>query len=486
MTEERVPAQVTREEAQHYILLTLDRFRVMTLHLADNKSRLPSALNGNEGGLDLLYELEARDFYSNLMFLYTSDIFEVLSNEGLRELLLKCRELSDRFCLKVRIPADIRVVGESLTSEPTLSQAVDEDKESLWDSFLGALQGEFNEEPSIRSIFIDMGLNLVPIVGQAMDARDIIACLDKLVRQKRHQEIMVWVTLVLTAIGCVPGAGDVTKAIGKAIIKGADDITIALLKKLDAEDTYRAFVKFRQTLQASTEEAVATINVWLKKAENRYKETELAELLSAANECMNDAVEFVQAKVDEFGWKVFGREDIFEETARIKINKVVEVKFNSKNFEDNPVDKGEYIRQLKNQEEALNNLTIQEYLGNIENYKKNGRGKEATKIQKKVRADVRRERINELRREGKSKIEAETLVDEWLRTQAALHNPDMSAGGSPFSVTGVGDARINSSIGSQWRNGRATFLEMQIRESIKSIDPKDYTTTFLNVKLTTE
>ena len=316
MTEERVPVQVTREEAQHYILLTLDRFRVMTLHLADNKSRLPSALNGNEGGLDLLYELEARDFYSNLMFLYTSDIFEVLSSEGLRELLLKCRELSDRFCLKVRIPADIRVVGESLTSEPTLSQAVDADKESLWDSFLGALQGEFNEEPSIRSIFIDMGLNLVPIVGQAMDARDIIACLDKLVRQKRHQEIMVWVTLVLTAIGCVPGAGDVIKSIGKAIIKGADDITIALLKKLDAEDIHTAFVKFRQTLQASTEEAVATINVWLKKAENRYKQTELAKLLSTANECMDKAVEFVQAKVDEFGWKVFGREDA---TAEVKL-----------------------------------------------------------------------------------------------------------------------------------------------------------------------
>ena len=77
---------------------------------------------------------------------------------------------------------------------------------------------------------------------------------------------------------------------------------------LDAEDAHRAFVKFRQTLQASTEEAVATINGWIKKAENRYKETELAELLSTTNECMNKAVEFVQAKVDEFGRKVFGRE----------------------------------------------------------------------------------------------------------------------------------------------------------------------------------
>ena len=116
---------------------------------------------------------------------------------------------------------------------------------------------------------------------------------------------------MLTAIGCVPGAGDVIKSIGKAIIKGADDITITLLKKLDAEDTYTAFVKFRQTLQASTEEAVATINVWLKKAENQYKETELAELLSIANECMNKAVDFVHAKVDEFGWKVFGNVEVF-------------------------------------------------------------------------------------------------------------------------------------------------------------------------------
>ena len=66
------------------------------------------------------------------------------------------------------------------------------------------------------------------------------------------------------------------------------------------------------------------------------------------------------------------------------------------------------------------------------------------------------------------------------------HGHNRSAGGNPFSVTGVGEARINSSIGSQWGNGKAKFLEMQIRESIKSIDLKDYTTTFLNVKLATE
>ena len=143
---------------------------------------------------------------------------------------------------------------------------------------------------------------------------------------------------MLTAIGCVPGAGDVIKSIGKAIIKGADDITITLLKKLDAEDILTAFVKFRQTLQASTEEAVATINGWLKKAENQYKETELAELLSIANECMNKAVDFVHAKVDEFGWKVFGEGNVPDETKllekRDREKTIITKEFTSNPFQD--------------------------------------------------------------------------------------------------------------------------------------------------------
>lgn len=46
-------------------------------------------------------------------------------------------------------------------------------------------------------------------------------------------------------------------------------------------------------------------------------------MLSTANECMDKAVEFVQAKVDEFGWKVFGREDALQ-----KINKLSEFGIN--------------------------------------------------------------------------------------------------------------------------------------------------------------
>ena len=194
--------------------------------------------------------------------------------------------------------------------ELLLITAIEEDKESFWESFWGALQGEFNEDPSGASILIDMGLNFIPFVGQVLDARDILACLDKLIRQKRTHEIMIWVTLVLTAIGCVPYAGDVIKAIGKAIVKGADDIIITLLKKLDAEDVYKAFIKFYNKLNESTEEAIKIINQWLLEAEKRYNETDLSELIRNANEYIRKAIEFIQTKIDEFAQKMFGKGNI--------------------------------------------------------------------------------------------------------------------------------------------------------------------------------
>ena len=165
-----------------------------------------------------------------------------------------------------------------------------------------------------------------------------------------------------------------------------------------------------------------------------------------------------------------------------RIEKQAEVKFKIKE----KFDVTEYKRQLQNQENGLNKMTIQEYLDNIENYKKNGRETESVKIQKQIRNIEKAKKISELRKKGFSSEDAEKLAEEWIKTQSALHNPDMNAGGNPLDVTDVGDARINSSIGSQWRNGNTELLETQIRSSIKSIEPKDYTTTYLNVKLKTE
>ena len=40
---------------------------------------------------------------------------------------------------------------------------------------------------------------------------------------------------------------------------------------------------------------------------------------------------------------------------------------------------------------------------------------------------------------------------EWLKGQAALHRLDGIAGGDVTDISRVGDTRINSSLGSQWR-----------------------------------
>lgn len=222
--------------------------------------------------------------------------FKKVNETQLLEFYKVCYELNKNLSLDVK--------------ELLLITAIEEDKESFWESFWGALQGEFNEDPSGLSIILDMGLNFIPFVGQSLDARDILACLDKIIRQKRTQEVMIWVTLVLTAIGCVPYAGDVIKAIGKAIVKGADDIVITLLKKLDSEDVYKAFKKFYNKLNESLEEAIKIINQWLLEAEKRYNETDLSELIRNANEYINKAIEFIQTKIDEFAQKMFGKGNI--------------------------------------------------------------------------------------------------------------------------------------------------------------------------------
>ncbi|OTW75670.1 hypothetical protein BK715_21490 [Bacillus thuringiensis serovar japonensis] len=67
--------------------------------------------------------------------------------------------------------------------------------------------------------------------------------------------------------------------------------------------------------------------------------------------------------------------------------------------------------------------------------------------------------------------------------QAALHNPDQIAGGKVEIIGGMGDKRINSSIGSQWRY-RIDIVDEQIKELAKNMTPEQLKSTYLNVKLT--
>ncbi|MGM0923924.1 MAG: polymorphic toxin type 15 domain-containing protein [Bacillota bacterium] len=53
-----------------------------------------------------------------------------------------------------------------------------------------------------------------------------------------------------------------------------------------------------------------------------------------------------------------------------------------------------------------------------------------------------------------------------MKKQAALHNPDQIAGGNPLNIEGMGDKKINTSIGSQWKY-RIDVIDEQIREISK-------------------
>jgi len=146
-------------------------------------------------------------------------------------------------------------------------------------------------------------------------------------------------------------------------------------------------------------------------------------------------------------------------------------------------DSEEFARQLKDQEKGMNELTVDEYLKNREKYIEQGRAIEGNAAQQAAREEAYVQKINELQREGLTLSKAKKIAKEWLNTQAALHNPDQIAGGKAEVIGGLGDKRINSSIGSQWRY-RIDIVDEQIKELAKSMTPEQLKNTYLNVKLT--
>jgi len=99
-------------------------------------------------------------------------------------------------------------------------------------------------------------------------------------------------------------------------------------------------------------------------------------------------------------------------------------------------DSEEFARQLKDQEKGMNALTVYEYQQNRKRFIDEGRAIEGDAAQQAA---------------------------SWLKTQVALHNPDQIAGGNPLHIGGLGDKRINSSLGSQWRY-RIDIVDEQIKE----------------------
>lgn len=153
--------------------------------------------------------------------------------------------------------------------------------------------------------------------------------------------------------------------------------------------------------------------------------------------------------------------------------------------------KEEFKSQLKAQENGLNAQSVAENMENRAKYQErkgdtgNGRDPESFNAQQEVRERFRMQRIAENQENGMSYSDAKAEADTWLKTQAALHDPDQIAGGDPMRVSRMGDRGINSSIGKQW-GGRVDSLSNAVAEFAQNYSKDELANIKMNVKLEVE
>ena len=114
-------------------------------------------------------------------------------------------------------------------------------------------------------------------------------------------------------------------------------------------------------------------------------------------------------------------------------------------------DPTEYDRQYTEQMTTLQTMSVADWRRNRQEYLANGRTSDSLRAQQYARDAALKDKVLELREAGQSKAEATQNAREWLTHQAATHRLDGIAGGDVTDISGVGDSRINSSLGSQWR-----------------------------------
>jgi hypothetical protein len=224
----------------------------------------------------------------------------------------------------------------------------------------------------------------------------------------------------LSAASMIPGGKIVTTA-GK-LVKGAAGLA------REAQAVEEAAKLAREAEAAAKAEKEAAEAERLRKAEEEAARKEGGE----------------GAKRGEDGFKV--------KLKRMKEHLVKCFKKNAKG------DEAEYDRQLIEQEKGLNDLSVQEYLEGRARYQEMGR--QGTGLaQEQARAAYSRELSAKfekmLSKQGifgeAAQQQAAAMAAERMRTLAALHNPDMIAGGKDV-VSMMGDRGVNSSIGAQWKD----------------------------------
>jgi hypothetical protein len=131
----------------------------------------------------------------------------------------------------------------------------------------------------------------------------------------------------------------------------------------------------------------------------------------------------------------------------------------------------EFDRQLAGQEAGINSMTVDEYIKGREAFQCGDAVRSscvASAARDAFKANLKRRLRLEYRARGFSSGDAEYAAAEEtarrMNALAALHNPDMVAGGKDM-IGDFGDRNINSRIGAQWnKRGRVVELDRAASE----------------------
>ncbi|EJN36757.1 hypothetical protein PMI38_03796 [Pseudomonas sp. GM84] len=139
----------------------------------------------------------------------------------------------------------------------------------------------------------------------------------------------------------------------------------------------------------------------------------------------------------------------------------------------------EFKRQLNGQEDGLNWMTVEKFLERIENPEQRNKGL-ATKARKDYQDSFQEDIESELLKimdPFEAQIVAIEKTKNHMSVIAALHNPDLVAGGKDM-ISDFGDRQINSIIGAQWK----TKIP-ELKKAAERVPPHLRNSTRMNVKL---
>jgi hypothetical protein len=164
------------------------------------------------------------------------------------------------------------------------------------------------------------------------------------------------------------------------------------------------------------------------------------------------------------------------------------------------LDEKEFKEQLEEQEAGINKMKVskwlknrQDFLNRIKELKEKGvkntqgRDPEGDKKAKEIRQRLITEyKINLLADYPEPELENNNLelqkrVEEYGKSKAVLHRVDQIAGGYGTDIieTKLGDARVDYSLGAQWKN-RVKFLDEKVKTNVPE---KDRENKLMNVVL---